>query len=258
MRSLRRSLPAVVGLLFAGVVVVSGATPALAIPFTSSQGTALVGGTPLIQANCPTTATMPDAGPGTSTNGVVTVTGAGAQCGGGSARAFGVYAIAGGAPVANTPPPGTSTLRFDASCTFVGATNSFIDVPAGTSVNGTVVGAQTVVTAPGAAIIFPGGATGTANVVTGTPETSLTVTALTLGTGQVIGRAVCGGTPYPLAVGAPATGAATPDIALTPVSGGGGSSSNRMLYVGGAVALLIVAQVGVGRIWRRRRDVTGS
>jgi hypothetical protein len=253
MRSLRRSLPALVGLLFAGVVVVGGASPAFALPFTSAQATALVSGTPLIQANCPNTLVGANPPQGTSTNGPVTVVG-GASCGFSGASTAGTYVIAGGAPVPNTPVP----FQFQSSCDLVGASNSSITVPGGTSVNGVVVATTTTVTAPNALIVFPGGATGTANLTSGSITTSITQTALTLGTGQVIGRAVCGANPYPLAVDGPSVGAATPDIALSPVSGTGGSSSNRMLYVGGAVALLIVAQVGVGRIWRRRRDVTGS
>jgi hypothetical protein len=258
MKSLRRSLPALAGLLFAGVVVVSGASPALAAPPypVGAQATALVGGIPLVQSTCPTAAAQPPA-TGNSTLGPVFVTGGGARCTGSSASADGQYAITG----ATAAPP--TTLRFSSQCvSSTGQTGGLVDVPAGTNISGVgVVASPTIVTTLNTAVTYPNGTTAILNQVT-TTTTSVTRNAIVItggtGAGTVVGRVVCGTPiPYPLAVDAPGAGAPAPDLALTASDGNGGSS--RMLYVGGAVALLILAQVAVGRsVWRRRRGVTGA
>jgi len=122
-----------------------------------------------------------------------------------------------------------------------------------------VVAAQTEVTT-NVTVTYPGGTTAILNSVA-TTATSVTRTAIRItsgpGAGTVIGRAVCGTPfPYPLAVDVPSAGTAA-DVALTPVSADGGSSASRTLLVGGAVGLLLLAQVAVGRnVWRRRRNAT--
>lgn len=260
MTSLRRSLPALVGLMFAGVVAVVGAGPASAQPYpVGSQATALLPGTPLIQVNCPVV--MPaQVVTSDATNGVVTVTDATVQCSGNAAQTNGTYSVGGFAP---TPPTGTS--GFSAQCVNnTSFTNGLVFVPAGTTnvATGAALDPRIPVTET-TTVRFPNGSVAVLNEVVTTP-TSVTRTAIRIisgpGAGTIVGQVVCGAAAaYPLAVDSPSA-AAPADVALTAVSGDeGGSSDNRMLLVGGAIALLILAQVAVGRsVVRRRRDVTGS
>lgn len=261
MRSIRRSFPVVAGLLFAGVMVVSGIAPALAAPPypVGARATALVGGTPLIQSTCPTAAAQPPAG-GTSTAGPISVGGpAGARCTGSSASADGVYAIAG------VTPPLPTTLRFSAQCESNGG-NTFggVDVPAGTIVNGVAVTTQTTVSAPNTPVTYSNGSTAILNRVT-TTNTSVTREAIVFtggpGSGTIVGQVVCGQPlPYPLSVDTPAVGDAAPAVALpAPGLAKSDSSQSRLLLIGGAVGLLVLAQLAVGRnMMKRRRGLTES
>ncbi len=261
MSSIRRSFPALLGLLFTGVLVAGTASPAVAAPPypAGSQATALVGGTPLIQANCPTAAPTVPAG-GNSTLGPVSVYNAGARCAGTSAASDGLYTIAG------ATPPGPGTLRFQSDC--VNSSNDTgvgVDVPAGTRINGGApVATQTTVTTLNTPVVYPNGTTAILNEITITP-TSITRIAVHItggvGTGTQIGRVVCGQPfPYPLAVDGPSASAAAPAVAVgTSTSGGGSSHTGLLLLAGGALGVLILAQVAIGRNVRRRRgDVAGS
>ncbi len=255
MMSFRRSLAAAVGLLMVGLVVLSGATPASAAPPypVGARATALVGGTPLIQSTCPTAAAQPPSG-GTSTAGPVSVgSPAGARCTGNAASADGVYALVGA-----TPPLPTS-LRFSSQCESNGGnTNGFVDVPAGTIVNGVAVTTTTPVVAPNTPVTYTNGSTAILNRITVTP-TSVTREAIVFtggpGAGTIVGRVVCGQPlPYPLAVDVASAGDTAPEVALPAADlSGDNSSDSRLLLIGGAVALLVLLQVAVGRNMLKRR-----
>lgn len=254
MRSLRTSLAALAGTLLAATLVVGMAAPALAAPPypTGDTATALVGGTPLLRAVC--TVIAPVQATGTSTLGSIVVGGpAVAQCTGNSAQANGRYDLNGGTP----------TLRFSAQCiNSTGTTTGLVDVPAGTFVPGIGVVTTTTTVTSNVTVTYPDGTMAVLNGVT-TTGTSVTREAIHIisgpNNGAVIGRVTCGvGAPYPLSVDTGATGSAAPDLALTAVSGHH-TSSNRTLYIAGAFALLILAQVAVGRsMWRRRREADGN
>jgi len=241
-------------MLFAAALVVGEAAPALAAPPypVGDTSTVLVGGTPLLKAVC--TVVAPVQATGTSTLGSIVVGGpAVAQCTGNSAQANGRYSLTGGTP----------TLRFSAQCiNSTGTTSGLVDVPAGTFVPGIGVVTTTTTVTSNVTVTYPDGTTAVLNGVT-TTGTSVTREAIHItsgpNNGAVIGRVTCGvNAPYPLSVDTGATGAAAPDIALTAVSGHSGSS-NRTLYIAGAFALLILAQVAVGRsMWRRRREAGDS
>jgi len=252
MTKLRKSLPAAAGLLFAAVVIIGSAAPALAAPPYPAGGssTALVSGTPLIQVTC-TASNGPQQASGNSTLGLVKVGNpAGAQCTAAASSTSGQYSIDGSTP---------TTLRFSAQCVnSTGVTNGLVDVPAGTNVPGVgVVSQQTAVT-QNVTVTYPNGSTAILNQVVTTP-TSVTRIAVQFtsgpNAGTVIGRCAVGTPlPYPLSVDTAAGAPASNDLALTPLSGNdGGSSSNRVLYIGGAVALLVLAQVAIGRIVLKRR-----
>jgi hypothetical protein len=255
MRPMRKPRRALLGVLFVGVVVAAGASPAWAAPPypTGNTATALVGGTPLIRAVC--TVVGPQLASGSSTRGIVTVTGAGAQCTGNSASTNGQYAISGVT---------TGTLRFNAQCiNSTGTTNGSVDVPAGTNIAGFGVTPTQRTVTNSTTVTYPGGTTAILNQVVTTP-TSVTRTAIQItsgpAAGTVIGRVTCGTPVYPLAVDAPGAGEEAPEVALASASPDreSGSSDNRVLLVGGAIALLVLTQVAVGRsmLRRRRGDAT--
>ena len=237
MRSLRRTIPALAAVIMAGVVALSGMSPAAAAPPypTGSQATALVGGTPLVQASCPTL--VPAVSPNTtSTSGAVSVSSAGAQCSGNAAQTGGSFTVTGGL-----------TGSFGAQCANSGGTNGSV------TVNGTQYTTTQTVT-------FPNGSTAILNEVI-TTDTSVTRNAIRIisgpGAGTIIGQVICGVPPYSLAVGASA-GAASADIAPIASSNDGGFSS-RTLIIGAAVAMLLAMQVVAGRsLVRRRRGHTAG
>lgn len=233
------------------VAVVAGATPSLAqaVP-AGAQATPLVGSG--IVANCPPGSPGAVAG-GTFTSNGVTVSGpAGAQCTPLDATTSGEYAVA-GVPVAG--------LRFNSTCANSGGTvvtNGFVDVPAGTIVNGTPVGTTTSVTTLNTPVTFPGGRTAVVNQVITTP-TTVTRNAIVFTGGPTVGQAVCGAAVYPLAVDAGAAGGAAPVVA-NPISAGGHSSgpSPALLVLAGGLVLAVLAQLIVGQRMRRRgSDATG-
>lgn len=261
MGSFRKSVPALAGLLFGGILILGGAAPAgAAPPFpVGAQATALVGGGPLIQASCPTAAGDVDGG--SSTAGSVSVgSPAGGLCTGSAATANGEYAIA----TVTAPLP--NSLRFSAICESTGgSTSGGVDVPAGTNVTGIgVVAVQTLVTGAGTAVTYPGGTTAILNQVTTTPS-SVTRSAIVItggvGAGTVVGRVICGPPfVYPLAVDvASGGGATTPALAVTsPLSTGTDPSRSPLLLAAGAFALLVLAQVAIGRNMLRRRRLGDS
>jgi hypothetical protein len=258
-RVIHRALPALAGLMFAGMMIAGSATPASAAPPfpNGTQATALVSGVPLVEARCPA---GPAVSGGTSTlNGVTVGSPAGARCTATSASTDGVYSIAGATPV----PP---SLRFSAQCVNAsGVTNGGVDVPAGTNVTGMgVVGTTTLVTTPNTTVTYPNGTTAILNEVITLPNSvQRNAIRITSGpaSGTVVGRVICGAANvYPLAADSAAATGAAPALTASATSGSGGSSSTRILVLaGGALLVLVLAQVTVGRtMWRRRKGLSES
>jgi hypothetical protein len=248
-------------LLAAGVVaaaLLAGMAPAQAAPPfpPGAQATALVGGTPLVQAICPAGSPGAVRG-GISTRGGVSVGyPAGARCTPQAAASDGLYAIAGETP----PLPGT--LRFTADCVnSTGQNGGAVDVPAGTNVAGIgVVTRQTTITTPNTMVTYPNGTTAILNEVI-IDEFSVTRNAIRItsgpNSGTIVGQVICG-IRYPLAVdnpsGAEETAAvATPD---SPISDSG--TSRTALLVGAAVGLLLLAQLPIALLIRRRRGASAA
>jgi hypothetical protein len=201
---------------------------------------------------------MPPAG-GTSTNGAVSVgSPAGARCTGNAASADGQYAITG------ATPPLPNTLRFSAQCAnSTDVTGGGVDVPIGTRINGGApVTAQTTVTTLNTPVVYPNGTTAILNQVVVT-ATSVTRSAVVItggtGSGVVIGRVTCG-TPviYPLAVDSPTGANAAPALAANSSSSSGSSHTGLLLLAGAGLALLVLAQVTLGRNMLRRRRSEGN
>ncbi len=259
MSSFRKSVSALAGVLFAGLIMAGIASPAGAAPPypSQTQATALLGGTPLVEARCPAGPTVSG---GTSTSGIVSVgSSAGARCATTAASTDGEYAIAG------ATPPLPNALRFSAQCVTAGPTDGGVDVPAGTNITGVgVVAVNTLVTTANTVVTYPNGTTAILNEIITTP-TSVQRNAIRItsgpASGTIIGRVICGSASvYPLVADPGAASAAAPELAATSTNTGGSSSNTRILLLGGAaLALLVLAQVTVGRsMWRRRRGVTGS
>ena len=247
-----RRIGALAGVLFAAMATLV-ITPASAQAGIGAQATPLVGvsGT----ANCP---------PGTAADQVVLLSGTSGDFtvgfpAGGSCQD-------GGAPSANTQGQytfdGSAPLPFSSSCQAAGLQHGGgVFVPEGTIVNPgpgqTVVGpGGTTITAANTPVILPGGPAATLNVVELT-GTTVTRTAI-VSNGTQIGQVVCGQlTAYPLAVDTAA--AAAPDVVPQPLSSGdSGGPANGLLLLGGALALLVLAQVAFGRkLWGRNGDATG-
>jgi len=259
MGSFRRSVSALAGALFTAIVIAGAAPASAAPPFpNATQATALVSGTPLVEARCPSGPTVSG---GTSTRGIVSVgTSAGARCSTTAAAADGEYAITG------ATPPLPNTLRFSADCvTSSETTNGGVDVPANTFVTGVgVVATKTLVQTPNTVVTYPGGPTAILNeiIITGS-SVQRNAIRITSGSasGTVVGRVICGtATVYPLAAETASASGPAPALASISTTGGSGSSNTRLLVLaGGAFALLVLAQVTIGRsMWRRRRAVTGE
>jgi len=252
MTSFRKLVPAFSGLLFAGIIIAGGSAPAWAAPpFPAGAGaTALVGGAPPITVQCPVNPARSD---GSSTAGIVSGgSPAGARCTSTAAAADGQYAITGATP----PLP---ALRFGADCTNNGDTGGGVDVPIGTSVNGgPATTVPTNVTTLNTPVKYPDNTTAILNQVI-TTNTSVTRNAVVItsgaASGTVIGRVVCGTPIYTLAVEAPTGAGATPNLApVSSSAGSAGSSRSGLLLLGGAaLALLVLAQLTLGRSMMRRR-----
>lgn len=246
-----RRIGALAGVLFVGMAMFV-VTPASA-QAVGAQATPLVGvsGT----ANCPPGTTADQVVLQSGTSGVFTVgfPAAGSCQDGGAAAANsqGQYTVNGSGP-----------YPFSSSCQAAGLQHGGgVFVPQGTIVNPgpnqTVVGpGGTTITAPNTPVILPGGTAATLNVVELT-ATTVTRTAIVSG-GTRIGQVVCGQlAAYPLAVDT-AAGAA-PNVVPEPLSSGdSGGPATSLLLIGGALALLVLAQVAFGRkVWRRKADATG-
>jgi hypothetical protein len=246
---MRRRVPAAVGILVGVVVLLLPGTPAGAqAGGPGAQATPVVGVSPT--ANCPTAVPAAQVA-GTFTVGVFTVGFPSAgSCTSFSANVGGAYTVGGSAP-----------LPFSADCQTAGLQNGgAVDVPAGTIVNFGQAGQRTTttvetITTPNTVVKFPNGTVATLNVVT-TTATSVTRTAI-VSDGAVIGRVICGAANvYPLAVD---TAAAAPSALPAPVPSSSDSRGpgNNLMLIAGAIAVLVLAQVAVGRkMWRRKGDAT--
>ncbi|HUR23068.1 MAG TPA: hypothetical protein VMZ73_04275 [Acidimicrobiales bacterium] len=178
---------------------------------------------------------------------------AGGRCSQWDATAEGEYSFG---------PPNVPATRFEAICTTnpqTGAviTSGFVDVPAGTRINGGApVATTTPVTGTNVPVVYPNGRTATLNQVITTP-TSVTRNAIVFAGGPTVGQVVCGAAPaYPLAVDTAAGATPAPLAPLTSSGDGGGVSTTMVLA--GAFALAVVAQLTIGRrMWRRKGEATG-
>lgn len=258
--SIPKRISALAVVLLAGSAMLIAANAASAAPpFASvTQATALVGGFPFVNANCPTGSPGAVAG-GNSTNGIVSVgSPAGARCATTAAAADGEYAIVGETVPIGQPSP----LRFSADCTTVGVTSGGVDVPTGTSINGgPAVGADTLVTTPNTQVVYPNGTTAILNeVITTGSSVTRNAIRITSGTasGTIVGRVICGASGvYPLAVDVAGASGATPALAVPSSSSSHGGPSTSLLLLGGVAALAVLAQIAVGRkMWRRKGDAT--
>ena len=244
--SIRRRVPTLVGIIVGALALLLPGSPASAqVGGPGAQATPVVGVSPT--ANCPSNVAAQQVA-GTFNAGAFTVGfPAGGSCTSFSASAQGSYTIGGVGP-----------LPFSAACQTAGLQNGgAVDVPAGTTVNFGLPGAFTTtnvqtITTPNTVVRFPNGTVATLNVVSTTP-TTVTRTAIVAG-GTSIGRVICGAANiYPLAVDS-AAGAPSPLPSPVSSSSDGGPSTNIML-VAAAIALLLAAQVAIGRtMWRRKTD----
>ncbi len=236
----------VMGLIVGALALVVPVSPAAAQIAPGAQAAPVVGGP---TANCPPGSPGAVVAVTTTVNGVTVFGPAGGQCTPLAARAAGEYSIAGVT---------TGALRFEADCANTGGTgvtNGFVDVPAGSTVNGVLVTQNTAVTAQNATVVFPGGRTAIVNQVITTP-TTVTRNAIVFAGGPTVGQVVCGRSVYPLAV--ETAGAATPAAELPLTSSGDDGGVSTTLLLAGAFALAVAAQLVIGRrIWRRKGDAAG-
>lgn len=252
-RSSRRRIPALIGVLLAGMAVLAFPSPAGAQVPPGSQATPLVGSG--IVADCPP-GSPGDLAAGTATiNGVTVGFPAAGRCVPLSADAEGSYTVAGSF---------TDPLPFTAECHNAGGTvqtRSGVTVPAGTVVNPGTAGqftttAPTVIDTPNTRVRYPGGREATLNQVT-TTATTVTVNAIVFDGGPIVGQVICGASVYPLAVDVGDAAGATPAVAMPAPSSGGDGPATSLLLTAGLVALaVLVAQVVVARTWRRRGNAT--
>jgi hypothetical protein len=178
-------------------------------------------------------------------SGPFVVFGAGGSCSSYSANTQGTFTV-------NGAGPGT----FSSSCQTSGLeSGSSVTVPPGTMVNGTTVSQPTVVDTFNTPVVFPNGVAATLNVRTVSGQT-VTQTAIVSG-GTLIGRVICGAANvYPLAVDTAAP--AVPPVLPAASSGGNGGMATGTLLALGAFALVVAAQLAIGRGLRRRKgDATG-
>lgn len=238
-----RRLAGVAGVLVATIALLVPASPASAQVPPGARATPLVGSG--IVADCPP-GSPGDVDGGTATINGVTVYGpAGGRCTDLAATTAGEYTVAG---VTSTTP-----LRFEAECANSGGTvttDGFVDVPAGTLVNGVLVTTTTTVTTLNTPVVYPNGRTAILNQVITTP-TTVTRNAIVFSDGTIVGQVVCGASAYPLAVsaGGPSADLSAPTgLAVDEASG----LSTMTLVAGGAVALAIAAQITFAV--RRRRN----
>lgn len=234
-----KGMAALSGVVMAGIAILATISPALAQVPPGAHAAVYVGG-PV--ANCPPAVPAALTPAGATVNGV-TVSGAG-RCTPLAADAEGSYSLAGFGP-----------LTFTSQCANVGGVvqhGGGVEVPAGTSIAGGVpIAAPTVVTTENTPVVFPGGRAATLNVVTST-ATSFTRDAIVFAGGPTVGRAVCGLTAYPLAVdsaGASEAAAALPEL---PSSGGDGGGVSTALLAAGALVLVVLGQLVLGRTLRGR------
>lgn len=235
----RRRVGVLSGVVLAGIAILATIAPAVAQVPPGTQAITYVGG-PV--ADCPPGSPGALVPAAATVNGV-TISGAG-RCTPLAADAEGTYSVGGSSP-----------LNFTSECANVGGTvqsRSAVVVPAGTTVNGAVVAAPTTVDTPNAAVVFPGGRTATLNVVTTTP-TSLTRDAIVFGQGgPVVGRVICGvAAAYPLAVDTAGASDAAAPLPVLPAADGDGPGISFAALAAGALALMVLAQLAVGRRLRR-------
>lgn len=241
-----RRVPALIAVLVAGIALLAP-TPASAQIPAGSQATPLVG-TGIVASCPPNVPAALDAGTATVNGVTVGFPGAG-RCTPLAADAEGSYTVDGSF---------TNPLPFTSECANTGGvvtSRSGVTVPTGTIVNGVAVASPTVVEAPNAFVVFPGGRTAILNQRIETP-TSVTQNAIVFTGGPIVGQVVCGTVAYPLAVETAASGGVAP-VGLPVASDGDGGPSTGLLMLGGVVALALMVQVAVGRrVWRNRTNAT--
>lgn len=248
--SLKRRIPAAVGIVVGALALVLPVSPAQAQVGPGAQATPIVGGP---SANCPPGSPgAVVAVPSQTINGVTVYGPAGGQCTPLAATTSGEYTVAG-----VTSP---NQLRFNAACANSGGnvtTNGFVDVPPGTTVNGVLFPAGTTVTTLNTPVVFPNGRTAIVNQVIVTP-TTVTRNAIAFTGGPIVGRVICGAADvYPLAVDTAEEAAAAPELPITP-TGDSGGVSGTVILLGAAFALAVIAQLTIGRkVGRRKGDATG-
>lgn len=251
--TVRRS--AVVAVLFAGIALVGASVPADAqVAPGSTQATLLVGGVPLLTANCPTSPPAREAA-GTSANGTAIASGVAACGNAAAAEAQGLFSVIGVA---------AGNLPFLAGCQASNLNNGgSVDVPAGTTVPaGTIPGfpaattttTVTTITNTNVPVTFPNGSTAIVNQVILVAGVSVTRNAVAFPNGTIVGQVICGlAAAYPLAVDVSSGSGATPAVATHSESGGSGHSTTTMLLIGGAFGFALLVQLAVGRRMRGRR-----
>lgn len=243
-----KRVPVLVGMVVSALSVVLSASPATAqAGGPGAQATPVVGLTET--AACPTPVDAASApAPGPVAAGPFIVTNAGAFCTSFSASTQGSYTVGGAGP-----------LSFSSGCQTGGLqSGGSVTVPGGTVVNPgqaneftTAPGTTTVIDTPNTVVRYPNGTVATLNVVE-TTATTVTRTAIVSGDTR-IGRVICGAANvYPLAVDTAA--AAAPQLP-SPVSSSddGGGPASGLVLIGGAMALLVLAQVAFARTVRRRK-----
>lgn len=235
-----RRAAALTGALLAGIAILATISPAAAQIPPGSQAMVYVGG-PV--ANCPPGSQGALVPAGGTINGV-TLTGAG-RCVPLSADAEGTYSVGGTAP-----------QNFTSECHNADGViqhHGGVVVPVGTRINGGApVAVPTTVETLNTPVVFPNGRTAVLNVVTTTP-TTFTRDAIVFGEGgPIVGRVTCGvAAGYPLAVDAGGASDAAAPLPALPASDGDGGGVSTALLAAGALALVILAQVGISRRMRK-------
>ena len=246
--SIGRKISVLAGVIAGALALVVPVSPASAQIPPGAQATPIVGGP---SAVCPPGSPGAVVGVTQTINGVTVYGPAGGQCTPLNATTSGEYSIVG---VTSGP------LRFNAACANTGGTvttDGFVDVPAGTRIaGGAPVATTTPIEGTNVAVIFPDGRTAIVNQVI-TTDTSVTRNAIAFTGGPIVGQVICGPAVYPLAVET-ASGASASPAPLAPLTASGDDGGvSTTLLLAGAFALVVAAQLVIGRrVWRRKGNAT--